>query len=329
MLLHILLLILKIIGILLLVILGLIVLLLCTVLFVPFRYKASGSGSGSLASILGEIKFSWLLRFVSGHVKYHDKQITWQVRVAWFLLNKPPEENGTLPEETLLEGSLPKDPFSDTPPPEKPLVEATESKESMEIARADDIAESGKTSEFVKKAEPDETSEAAKIEESSGAGEKTDDGIFKKICTGIKAFLQKIKYTFQRFCDNIETLLKTKDRVEEFITDGIHQAAFGRGMKELKRLLKFLKPKRFYLNIHYGFDDPALTGKILGGFSILYPFVGKNTMNIRPDFEDEVYEGDFMLKGKIRMIYFVVIAWNLFWDKNIRTTYKHVKNFRK
>ena len=311
MLLHILLLILKIIGILLLVILGLIVLLLCTVLFVPFRYKASGSGSGSLASILGEIKFSWLLRFVSGHVKYHDKQITWQVRVAWFLLNKPPEENGTLPEETLLEGSLPKDPFSDTPLPEKPLVEATESKDSMEIARAAEI------------------SEAARTEESSGAGEKTDDGIFKKICTGIKAFLQKIKYTFQRFCDNIETLLKTKDRVEEFITDGIHQAAFGRGMKELKRLLKFLKPKRFYLNIHYGFDDPAFTGKILGGFSILYPFVGKNTMNIRPDFEDEVYEGDFMLKGKIRMIYFVVIAWNLFWDKNIRTTYKHVKKFRK
>ena len=70
--LHILLGILKIIGIILAVIVGLILLIICVVLFTALRYDFKLAANGDVKNIEADIKFSWLLHLISGFVIYKE-----------------------------------------------------------------------------------------------------------------------------------------------------------------------------------------------------------------------------------------------------------------
>ena len=66
--LHILLLILKVIGIILAVIVGIILLLAAIFLFVPIRYDISAKCDGSVEGLKAKIKVTWLLHLVRADV---------------------------------------------------------------------------------------------------------------------------------------------------------------------------------------------------------------------------------------------------------------------
>ena len=82
--LHILLLVLKIIGIIIAAILGILVLLLCIVLFVPFRYEIKGRSEGDAPSLKGKIKVTWLLHLFRADVYYKDQKLIWRIRFAFW-----------------------------------------------------------------------------------------------------------------------------------------------------------------------------------------------------------------------------------------------------
>ena len=63
------------------------------------------------------------------------------------------------------------------------------------------------------------------------------------------------------------------------------------------------------------------------GISMIYPLIGEYAQ-IRPDFEHKVLKGSIFVKGKIRMLYALIFAWNMLWDKNVRTTYRHIRRFK-
>ena len=81
--LHILLLILKIIGIILAAILGILVLLVCIVLFVPVRYEVSGKCEGNIDSLKAKIKVTWLLHLVRVDAYFKNRKLRWRLRLAW------------------------------------------------------------------------------------------------------------------------------------------------------------------------------------------------------------------------------------------------------
>ena len=81
-------------------------------------------------------------------------------------------------------------------------------------------------------------------------------------------------------------------------------------------------------NLHFGFEDPYITGKVLAGAAILYPFTAEH-IDLEPDFEQAIIEGDIEIKGRIRLIYFVVIGIKLILNKNIRVTYHDVRKMMK
>ena len=84
--LHILLLILKLIGIILLVLLGILIVTLCIVLFVPAIYRIEVKNKKI------EIKASWLFRLLYAFYVVDGKYKEWQVRIGWKKLNN--EGNG-------------------------------------------------------------------------------------------------------------------------------------------------------------------------------------------------------------------------------------------
>ncbi len=79
--LHIMLLILKILGIILAIVLGILLLVGCAAFFIPFRYSLQASASGDKESLRVAAKFTWCFHLLSAKVEYKDKKLQQKIRV--------------------------------------------------------------------------------------------------------------------------------------------------------------------------------------------------------------------------------------------------------
>lgn len=301
--LHILLLILKIIGIILAVILGILVLLVCIVLFVPVRYSGNTSCEGTLESLNANIKITWLFPLVVFSARYKDRQFHYGVRIAWKRLNGEDEEQEDHVHETKTE----------THAPSREHKKVQKSVEKLEHHHG----ESQKTPNIPKK-----ITEAKQNKENEKHVSKLD-----KLIERWKQMWKKMKCTISSFYDKIKVLLEKKEKVSAFIYDETHQKAFQKVKTELVVLLKRWCPKKIKADVIFGFEDPYRTGQVLAGLGVIYSFIGKET-TITPDFEQRIFKGNIYIKGKLAAVYLVSLLWKLFWCKAVRHTYKDIKNFK-
>ncbi len=280
--LHMILLILKLIGIALLVILGLFVLTLCIVLFIPLKYQAKASAAGKIESVRARVDFSWLFHVVSGFVSYEKENLKWQVSILWKKINTVTSAKKVeIQMETALENEV------------KTVEEVIMEEKTVPEQRLDDETEA-------------EMQNEVEVDESEVPKHTKKD---------------KKRSTFPNICDKIKTLNEKKDKLEDFICDEVHKTALKKVKNELFCFLKRLKPKKFHLKLKFGFDDPSLTGKVLGAICMLYPIFEDN-IDIEPDFENVVLEGETFLKGKFRCSYIFSMGLHLLLDKNVRSTVK-------
>ena len=297
--LHIILLILKILGLLILGILGLIVLLTAVVLLAPAGYSLEASGKDTPESLRGRLKFHWLFRLISGEMEYKDGGLAWRMRAGW-------KKFGSGMEEDAASGKADTD--HNDPVPELPEKKKEQQKSETEKSGLQEIQ-----TQPVQTKDPPEKARKRKQKQS----------LYERL----KKFWEKIKYTFQKICDNIRALGKKKERLTAFIQNEVHKSAFLKIMRELRRFLKTLRPRKAEVYAEFGFTDPAVTGYVLALISMIYPFVGEFT-EIRPDFERRVLRGRICVKGRIRAVHIVSFALRLLADKNVRTTYRHVRKFK-
>lgn len=340
---HILLLILKILGFLILGILALIVLLALIFLISPVVYRIHVSRKDTLDSLEGSVRFHWLFRLISGEVRYEAGELSWRFRAAWKRFGSGDDDDASGKTE---EAEEPEEKQPPQIPEKQQAASAVKEKEQVTVSKEKEESsvseEEGKKAAALKE-EPEKGAASKekpekipvpkeKPKKSSSSAEKKkapqEKRKSEKIYEKIQKFLEKIKYTFQKICDKIRALKQKKDALMEFIQDEVHQNAFRRGVKEIKRLLGFLKPDQADIEVEFGFADPAYTGYTLAAVSIFWPVIGEYT-RIQPDFEHRVLRGRADVKGKIRAVYAVILAWNLVWDKNVRTTFKHVRKFIK
>lgn len=297
---HILLLILKIIGWILLVILGILLLLAAIFLLVPVTYEGELHGSGEWKRISGSLKVSWLYSLVKGEIFYQEGVMDWKFRLAWKKFSCEQTEEAA--ESVVLKEDTPKE---------------------TNIPKAESSSEDTGQTQFQKQEQPGtekkQRQKEREQEKSSALKPDLEERISEKI--------ERIQCTFRKICDMLRSLAKKKERVTEFLTDEIHQSAFMKGLTELRRLFRFLKPSHCEADLEFGFSDPSVTGYVLAGVSMVYPFVGEH-VEIAPNFEEQLLVGSARMTGKIRACYFVIVVWNLFWNKNVRTTISHIRKFR-
>lgn len=143
----------------------------------------------------------------------------------------------------------------------------------------------------------------------------------------VRTIAEKIKCTFARFCDKIRALRKKKEKLTAFLTCEPHKKCFSKVICEGKKFLFRIRPKKFLLKIHFGFEDPSVTGYVLAGLSMVYPLIGEHT-DITPDFENQVLQGKLSARGKLRIIHLAVLILKLLADKNVRITYQHFKKIK-
>lgn len=412
--LHILLLILKVIGIIFAVILGILVLLACVVLYVPVRYDIKASCDGTFAGIRAGARVTWLLHLVGFYACYEEKELTWRIRIAWKNIRSGQEEKSTIRsevetydkemeelwedvEEDEEEGEEPAEAVEEegkesgdvmveeTRRCREEPVEAVESEENgeepaktvegeEESADTREVKEVGQLCEASGEdaseneegpcREPCEASggravleegqagsdpeveegEACLTEglEDSGEGcEEEHRSVWQKITDLCQSIWQKITGLYRKITgipvkvkdsignigEKIEALKGKKDKIMDFLTDETHKKAFVKAKDELWRLLRKLRPKKVAARVRYGFEDPSLTGRILAGISVLYPFLGDD-VRVYPDFERKVLDGELEIAGKIKVSYFVWLLWKLVWCKDVRMTYRHIRNFK-
>lgn len=329
--LHILLLVLKVIGIILAVILGILVLLVCVVLFAPVCYEIRGKCGGNLNSLRGKIKITWFFRLVRADVHYKNRTVKWRLQIAW----KKFLGGSYVPEEITVEKPVRRSQQNTV------KYEMDQEKKEEQNEREEDFKKEQKEPE-----EPEEIQEPEAVKrcqeiqedyektfqkpEKSKETQKTrkeNEGKIGRLCQKIKRIYHRIKCTIQNFCGRIKSLLEKKEKLTQFfLEDETHTGAFAKVKKECFRLIKKLRPKKLEIRAVIGFEDPVWTGRTLAVFAFLYPFF-EDRLEIRPDFEKKILKGSLYCKGHMRGIYFISAAWRLFWCKNVRKTYKDFKNF--
>lgn len=289
--LHILFLILKIIGMILLVILGILILLLCMVFFIPANYLIQAKTEDGINALAFEAKAHWFLHLFSAYYVYKNKQSDWQVRIGWKTFNhKDHEKQNSKSNDTEVED-----------------IQSSEKDENVtdQIAVDDKKQADSKSSENV-----EQNNKSVKKKERQNKQKQT--------------WFEKIKCTIIKICDKIKSIWETKEKVTAFLTDDVHVEAFKIVKNEIGILARHLRPRRIKGFVKFGFEDPYRTGQVLAGLSILYPFYGEN-VEIYPDFEKKILEGDLYIKGHIRMVHLMAMLWRLFFNRYIRKTYRDYK----
>lgn len=319
--LHILLLLLKILGIVLLTLLIMLLLLIITTLFVPLRccFKICRD-EGSDELFLAKGKITWFLHFINVSISYPGDVII-RFRIFLFtLFNFPKTEKQRIKAE---KRALKK---------EKKKADSMKEPEQSNDTEREKTAE---TKDAFESAKATEESEQTVAVVSPDSYEKIEElNLWKKVkiflskChelyKNILSAIQNMQYTFQNICDKISSMTDTIDYYRSVYESDTFQNVFSSCKGELRYVLKKLKPSKFTADIIVGTGDPASTADILGYYGMLYPFL-YNTVNVSGDFEQKRLEGTIILKGKVRLFTFVRVAFKVFFNKDIRKLIKLLK----
>lgn len=234
--LHILLTILKVIGIILLVILALIIALILIVLFVPVRYRIHVRKEGGPLEAKGI--FTWLLKLFRVEVRYRNKKGRADIKVLFFTIKSiripagegHPEEKPRTGESFAQTGStkieMPKRPEEE--PSKKPVSEELEKTLSDESKKASSEGQAkpssaepkksvsektGKNSVIPDKISHNEANKTSSPKEENGTSTSKDEGTRKesRISSVIRSVLSilpdKITKVVEKICDVLLRLL--------------------------------------------------------------------------------------------------------------------------
>lgn len=97
-----------------------------------------------------------------------------------------------------------------------------------------------------------------------------------------------------------------------------------KALYKTKKLIIHILPHDMKGKLYFGFDDPSLTGKILGFIAIIYSRFGE-VLEIKPDFENKVFECDLKIKGKVFICEIVALFLFLWFNKELKRTFKALK----
>lgn len=327
--------ILKIIGIVLASVIGLVLLVLSLILFVPIRYKVKAKKENCDETVIeAHGTITWLLHILNIHIDYPSDSLI-KIRIFFFNINKkdktPKKEKKV--KEKKIKDKKPKGeknrPTGDEENAE--LLDDNDHKTDTEDSRISDVTQTDEietTSDNEDNADCDDLS----ANDSSNSGKEDiidDDESNKK--TSLKDFLTKIadivkniKLTVKRVYDKIVYVCKNINKYVGIITSNTFSHAFKKCRVSLMKILKKIMPRKLSGNVYFGTGDPSSTGKALGAFSLIYPYVSPK-LNVYPDFENKMAYGDIYIKGHFCIFTIVRLLACTYFNKDVKKLLKMLK----
>lgn len=296
---HIMLGILKVVGILLLIVLGILLLAVLAALFCPVTYSAVGRRDAEAYE--GRVRIGWLFRLISFTFTFgSERDGDFCIRIFGIPLNRKKEEA---------------------------------SQKSLQVSRGDEFKPAEPEKIVEKKTEQEHGEKTEKEAErktettTETATEKKTDSVLQKLQEFLKQIpgipkkfldvLKKISLTVHHICDKI-------NQIKEFLESERFARLKALLFQEGKRTICHIRPRKIKGHIKIGTGDPYRTGQLLAVAGIFFPVYGEH-ITIEPYFEQKILEGNMSVKGRIYGNFFVRLAWRLFRDSDIRFMIKKTK----
>lgn len=92
-------------------------------------------------------------------------------------------------------------------------------------------------------------------------------------------------------------------------------------LRELRRVICEIAPRKGKGSLRYGCPDPYQTGQLAQLFAFCYPLYG-NHLTIAPDFEETVLETELQISGRARVFVLLRSLCSLYSDRNLRRIYR-------
>lgn len=328
--LHIIIFILKIIGILLLVILGLILLLVSSVLFVPITYKVRAERKDEVIQVRAVA--GWMFRLLSVHYRLHTSQEPMQL-LQWRILGIPVWK----PLEPKKEKPKKAEKKSKEKQSKPKQMEAKQLEQKAEVKSSDKAKERlkkdltpGTAVASVPQPEP-EVSRQEQPQDKQAQTKPPRQSILKKLLYAIRRIYGKITAIGRGLFSLVVKLLHMPEKASETIgtlTDFWNLEENVKARESIWRELKFLwkhsRPRKADLTLHFGFEDPSWTGQCMGVLSILnvwYP----GRIFLKPEFEQEIFEGTLYIKGHMMLAVPLLSIFRLWRDENVMKMYRRFR----
>ena len=357
--LHIIFLILKVIGILILAVLGLLLLILCLVAFVPIRYRAD---AGKDAQIYAKAHIHWLLHLVSVRISYGKNGVrigfcifgrdllSRQESEGTFFDESPddkdesPDDKDEAPRKSAEDREEESDDSGTGPDFTAEVIQQSPPAYIQEELKTDDGPGQPAIEEVPEELQIDAANEEPSeelqpaSERDPSVTDKSDPkpkiplkqrlsaaaGKVNAVKRKIKASVRGIRRSLSNIRNTAHKLKRRLDRFLDFWNANATQSSIRHVLKEVKYILRHIRPRKFEGDVRFGFEDPATTGKILGYLSVLSGFTG-NRFTAEADFEQTCFEGEAYLTGHIRLCHIIRAGIVLLLDKNIWKTLKAFK----
>lgn len=307
---------LKIIGIVLLVILLVLIVVAAVVLLVPIKYQAEGTVNEEKKQ--AKAKVTWLCKLIRLKLDYNfpNKPLI-SFKILWIELLKEKKPKKPKKEKKPKEPKVSKAAKEKKPKKEKQNKEKYHPAVNIALLEAADAEAAAK-----------EAKEAAEEREISSEKPKvnTDASVMiheDAVESGNK--IEKIIFKIQGLYDKINKIIKNinyyLDVLEEDETRGLIKDAW----ESVRKILNSIKPKVFRINGIVGFDMPDTTGRVYGYYCMLMPWLSDN-INLEPDFEQKMINGDIYVKGKIKLLTIIVNSLRVVFDKRLKPLITKIKN---
>ena len=332
--LHILLLILKWIGIVLAVFLLLVLLLINLGLFVPVRYRADASCQNDIETLEAEFELSWMWKLFFLTACWKKGKADMKIRIGWkYLFSEEKEgkseEKTEVPEEKE-ENDLQKEKEEqkflkeqkESLPPEKTNRSLPENNVQEQAEKRECHQE--KTESGIDKEEEEQESFTADRRKAGGRKKKP---LWDRMKEKISEWIESCKSFWRKILAMGRNFRGKKEQIESFLTDASHRRAFCSLKREVRRFLGHVSPKDVKIVGKIGLEDPYMTGQALAVLGMLFPFLGENTV-IVPDFENKVLEGSVHIEGKIHNFRMLAILWRLIKDRDVRKIIIDIKKLK-
>ena len=318
--LHILFILLKIIGILLAVALGLLLL----VLWMPVRYsfQMDKKAEGPLE---GQVKVTWFCSLFRMKASYIDKRFAYHIRIFGnqisgnqkeFLDRKKrkeerKEEKRRKKEQASIreEAALPKQEDSSQRERKDPVIDKACGQEE------DEKPVENKASGQEENEKSDENKACAEGENEKPAGQRKKERKKKK---SRKNYGETLRGKYASLRENADKL------------KNVYASCGGQELKEffwksIVQLARHVLPRRWKGYLHFGFDDPAVTGILTGFVAMVYPF-GQTSFSLEPDFQQACFDAACQGRGRIHPGFFLWMAGRAVCNKNVRRLLKYIQS---
>lgn len=291
--------ILKIIGIILLAIICLILFVAALILFVPIRYRAVVKKEHPDDGIFAKGAVTYLLHIISGGFVYNgevDRYVKLFGFRIWPRKDKPysgHEPADTTPEDTSAEDT------------EEHIDETVPAEEDYSI-------------DWNREDEEDTVF--------SGDNDAVDDPFAdeKDIFDLIDEIADRVAEKYDSLSQKCEDIKKKARYWDRMYQDCRNRAAIGLIWQQVVKLLKKIAPKKVKGFVHFGFEDPATTGKVLVYLSMIYPALPRRLV-IEPSFSDTDVYGDLDIKGNLMLINVLVSFLKVFFNKDCKRLWRLYK----